>query len=216
MKIALIGATGFVGSAVLKEALDRGHQVTIIVRHPEEIPAREHLSIIKGDIMDTEKLAKRLNGHDIVLSAYNAGWTNPNLYQDYLDGSQSIQKAVKTSGVKRYIVSGGAGSLFIAPNLQLVDSPEFPQEWKPGALAARDYLNILKEEETLDWTYVSPAIEMNQGTPRNRTGKYRTDLDHPVFDNNHKSRISVDDLAVAIIDEVENPKHIHQRFTVGY
>lgn len=98
----------------------------------------------------------------------------------------------------------------------MVDTPQFAQEWKPGALAARDYLNILKKEDQLDWTFISPAIEMNPGTPHERTGKYRISLDNPVFDANHKSTISVEDLAVAIIDEVENPKHIHQRFTIGY
>lgn len=111
---------------------------------------------------------------------------------------------------------GGAGSLFVAPGVQLIDTPQFPAEWKPGALAARDYLNILKNENELEWTFVSPAIEMNQGTPHERRGTYRTELDNPVFDANNKSTISVEDLAVAIIDEVENPKHIRVRFTVGY
>ncbi len=216
MKIALIGATGFVGSAILKEALDRGIEVTAIVRHPEKIKAQDHLSIVKGDVKESDKLSETFKGNDVVVSAYNAGWTNPDLYNEFLNGSQSIQKAVKKSGVKRYIVIGGAGSLFIAPDIQLVDTPEFPEAWKPGALSARDYLNVLKNEKELDWTFVSPAIEMNEGNPGERTGVYRTGLDNPVFDANHKSYISVFDLAVAIVDEVENPKHIRQRFTVAY
>lgn len=216
MKIALIGATGFVGSAILKEALDRGIQVTAIVRHPEKIKAQDHLTIVKGDVKESDKLSETFKGNDVVVSAYNAGWTNPDLYNEFLNGSQSIQKAVKKSGVKRYIVIGGAGSLFIAPDIQLVDTPEFPEAWKPGALSARDYLNVLKNEKELDWTFVSPAIEMNEGNPGERTGVYRTGLDNPVFDANHKSYISVFDLAVAIVDEVENPKHIRQRFTVAY
>lgn len=216
MKIALIGATGFVGSAILKEALDKGIQVTAIARHPEKIKAQDHLSIVKGDVKESDKLSEAIKGNDVVVSAYNAGWTNPDLYNEFLNGSQSIQKAVKKSGVKRYIVIGGAGSLFIAPDIQLVDTPEFPEAWKPGALSARDYLNVLKNEKELDWTFVSPAIEMNEGNPGERTGVYRTGLDNPVFDANHKSYISVFDLAVAIVDEVENPKHIRQRFTVAY
>ena len=217
MKITLIGATGFVGSAVLKEALNRGHKVTAIVRDPRKISVENHrLSVVRGDVTDTAVLAEQLKGSDVVISAYNAGLTNPDLYNDFLKGSQSIQEATKQSGVKRLIVVGGAGSLFIAPGVQVVDTPEFPASWKPGALAARDYLSLLQKETRLDWTFLSPALEMHQGTPRQRTGVYRTGLDNPVFDANNKSTISVDDLAVAIVDEAENKKHIRQRFTVAY
>jgi putative NADH-flavin reductase len=217
MKIALIGATGFVGIAILKEALDRRHQVTAIVRHPDKLmDSKDHLVKVKADVLETEHLAELLKGHDVVVSAYNAGWSNPDIYNDYLKGAQSIQRAVRESGVRRFIVVGGAGSLFIAPDLQLVDSTEFPNEWKPGALAARDYLNIIKEEKELEWTFLSPAIEMNQGSPHERKGTYRTNLDQPVFDEDKRSFITVEDLAVAIVDEAENPQHIRQRFTVGY
>jgi len=216
MKIALIGATGFVGSAILKEALDRGIQVTSIARHPEKLQAQNNLTIVKGDVMDTDKLSEILAGNDAVVSAYNPGWANPDIYNEFLKGSQSIQEAVKKSGIKRYIAIGGAGSSFIAPNVQLVDTPQFPAEWKPGALAARDYLNILKKEEQLDWTFVTPAIEMNPAMPHERKGTYRTGLENPVFDANNKSVISVEDLAVAVVDEVESPKHIRLRFTVAY
>lgn len=216
MKIALIGATGFVGSVILKEALDRGIQVTAIARHPEKIEAQQNLITMKSDVMDTDKLSEILKGNDVVVSAYNPGWANPDIYNEFLKGSKSIQKAIKKSGVKRYIVIGGAGSLFVAPNVQLIDTPQFPAEWKPGALAARDYLDILKKENELDWTYLSPAIEMNPGAPHERKGTYRTGSDNPVFDADHRSRISVEDLAVAIVDEVEKPKHLRARFTVGY
>jgi putative NADH-flavin reductase len=216
MKIALIGATGFVGKAVLKEALDRDHLVTAIVRHPEKLNAQKNLAIAGGDVTDGDKLAETLKGNDVVISAFNPGWTNPEIYNDYIKGAQAIGEAVKRSGVKRLIVVGGAGSLFIAPGLQLVDAPDFPKAWKAGALAARDYLNMLREESDLDWTYLSPAIEMNQGSPHERKGVYRTDFDHPVFDENRRSMITVEDLAVAIVDETEHPKHIRRRFTVGY
>lgn len=216
MKIALIGATGFVGSTILKEALNRGLEVTAIARHPENIKPQDHLKVVKSDVMDSDALAKILKGNDVVVSAYNAGWTNPDLYNEFLKGSRSIQDAVKKSGVKRLITLGGAGSLYVSPGVQLVDTPQFPAEWKPGALSARDYLNELKKEDQLDWTFVSPAIEMNPGTPHERRGTYRTGLDNPVFDANNKSIISVEDLAVAIVDEAENPKHIRARFTVAY
>jgi putative NADH-flavin reductase len=216
MKIALVGATGFVGSAILKEALDKGHEVTAIARHPEKLEAQSNLAAVKGDVMDSDELSKILKGNDVVISAYNAGWTSSDLYNEFLKGSRSIQEAVKKSGVKRLITLGGAGSLFVAPGVQLVDTPQFPAEWKPGALSARDYLNELKKEDQLDWTFVSPAIEMNPGTPHERRGTYRTAFDNPVFDADNKSTISVEDLAVAIVDEVEHPKHIRVRFTVGY
>jgi putative NADH-flavin reductase len=215
MKIALIGATGFVGRALMEEALQRGHQVTAIVRRPEDTGGREGLTMVKGDVMDTDALADLLKGNDVVISAYNAGWSNPNLYTEYLAGLRSIQQAVKKAGIKRYIVCGGAGSLYV-DGRQLVDSPSFPEAWKSGALAARDYLDILKKEDKVDWTFVSPAIEMNESMPHGRRGVYRTALDSPVFDAENKSTISVEDLAVAILDEAEHPVHVRQRFTVGY
>jgi putative NADH-flavin reductase len=217
MKIALIGATGFVGSAILKEALSRGIRVNAILRHPEKLSVTDkNLQAVRGDVKDTEKLAELLKGNDAVVSAYNPGWSNPDIYNEFLKGSQSIQAAVRKSGIKRLITVGGAGSSYIAPNLQLIDTPEFPAEWKAGALAARDYLNILRKEDQLDWTFVTPAIEMHRGTSGTRKGVYRTGLENPVFDENKRSVISVEDLAVAIVDELEKPRHIRQRFTVAY
>jgi putative NADH-flavin reductase len=217
MKIALIGATGFVGSAILKEALNRGQQVTAVLRHPEKLSIKDkNLKVIAGDVMDTEKLSELMKGNDAVVSAYNPGWSNPDIYNEFLKGSLSIQAAVKRSGIKRLITLGGAGSSYIAPNLQLIDTPEFPAEWKAGALAARDYLNILRKEDQLDWAFVTPAIEMHPGTSGVRKGVYRTGLENPVFDENKKSIISVEDVAVAVVDELEKPKHIRQRFTVAY
>jgi len=218
MKIALIGATGFVGSAILREALDRGHEVNAVVRNPDKLTVQhERLAVEQGNAMDTDKLGRQLQGNDLVISAYNAGWGNPNLYQEFLQGAQQIQESVRKSGVKRLIVIGGGGSLFISPNLQIVDTPDFPSFIKPGATAARDYLNILKNEEELDWTFVSPAPGMHQGTSGTRRGTYRTGLDTPLLDKeNHPSEISVEDVAVAVLDEAEKPKHIKQRFTVAY
>lgn len=217
MKVALIGASGFVGKAILNELINRGHGVTAIVRHPENvITGAAKVKAITANALDANEIATAVKGHNAVISAYNAGWTNPNLYNEFLQGSKAIQEGVKKSGVKRLIVIGGAGSLFISQGIQLVDTPQFPQAFKTGASSARDYLNILKEENELEWTFLSPAIEMHQGTSGKRKGTYRTGLDIPVFDATGKSTISVEDTAVAIVDELEHPKHIRQRYTIAY
>ena len=214
MKLALIGATGFVGKAVLNEALQRGYDVTAIARDPQKVDAAsDKLTLKAADVFDTNSLAIVLKGHDAVVSAYNAGWTNPNLYDDFVQGSEAIQQAVKQAGVKRLLVVGGAGSLYAAPGLQLVDSPQFPAEWKAGATAARDYLNTLKKENELDWTFLSPAINLHPGE---RTGKFRLGTDEPVFNEKGVHEISVEDLAVAILNELENNQFVKRRFTVGY
>lgn len=217
MKVALIGASGFVGTAVLAELLNRGHEVTALVRNPKRVnQATEKLNVKQVDVESAEGLVLALEGHDAVISAYNAGWTNPNIYEDFLSNSKSIQAAVKKSGLKRLIVVGGGGSLFVAPGVQVVDTPQFPEEWKAGALAARDYLKVIQEEKELDWTFLSPALEMHQGTSGVRTGKYTVGLDNPVVDESGRSVISVEDAALAIVDELERPKHVRQRFTVAY
>lgn len=215
MKIAIIGATGFLGSLLVKEFASRGHEITAISRNPsEDVP--ENVATVKADIFDTEALANILKGHKVIVSAYNPGWTNPNIYDDFIAGSKSILEAVKQSGVKRYITIGGAGSLYIAPDTQLVDTPEFPKEYYPGASSARDFLNILKEEKDLDWAFFSPAIEMHQGIDTGRTGNYRLGLENPVFDDNNRSILSGEDLAVVLADEAEAPKHHQLRFTAAY
>ncbi|WP_207420587.1 NAD(P)-dependent oxidoreductase [Desertivirga brevis] len=217
MNVALIGATGFVGSAILKEALERGHKVTAISRNPGDLQVEdEKLTLTKADIFKTEELADILKDHDAVISAYNPGWTNPNIYEDHLNGSKAIQEAVRQSGVKRYIAIGGGGSLDVAPGLQAVDAPGFPEAIKPGATAARDYMLHLKNEQDLEWTLFCPAFEMHQGTSGIKRGTYRKGLDNPVFDEEGRSVLSVEDLALAIIDELEQGNHIRQRFTAAY
>ena len=215
MKIAIIGATGFVGSKLVKEAADRGLQVTAIARNAEKAET-PNVTKVSVDVNNVDELSEVLKGHDTVISAYNAGWTNPNIYEDFLAGSRAIQEASKRAGVKRLIVIGGAGSLYTAENQQLVDTEGFPAEIKPGALAARDYLNILKEEKELDWAFFSPAIEMHPGITTGRTGKYRLGKDHPVVDENNVSKLSAEDVAVVLIDEAQHPKHHQQRFTAAY
>ncbi|MCV9909665.1 NAD(P)-dependent oxidoreductase [Brucella sp. HL-2] len=211
-KIALIGATGFVGTAVLKEAASRGHSVTALVRNTDKVAKLDNVTAVKTDIFDTDALAKQIAGHDIVISAFNPSWADANIRENHIKGSRSINEAAKKAGVKRLIAVGGAGSLAIKGH-QLVDSPEFPAEWKEGALGARQALNELREEKDLDWTFVSPAIILQPGE---RTGKYRLGADEPVFDDKGESKISVEDLAVAIVDEAEQGKQIRKRFTAAY
>ena len=217
MKIALIGATGFVGTALLKELTDRGHEVTAISRHPENIKLKSPLiHPVEGDVLDATEVAKLVKGNDVVISAYNPGWTNPRIGEEIMKGSRAIQAGVKAAGIKRFIVIGGAGSLEIAPGLQLVDSPSFPAEYKVAASAVRDYLQEISQEKDLDWTFFSPAIFMSHDTSGTRRGHYRLGLDNPVFDDQGKSVLSVEDLALVIVDELEHPQHIRQRFTAAY
>lgn len=215
MKITIIGATGFVGSKITNELVNRNHEVTAISRSVKDSD-KKNLNYVSADVFNAKELAEVLKGHDAVVSAYNAGWTNPNIYDDFIAGSKAVQEAVKLSGVKRFITIGGAGSLFVAPGLQAVDTPDFPKEYYAGASAARDYLNLIKEEKELDWAFFSPAFEMHQGITTGRTGNYRLGLDNPVFDKNQRSILSAEDLAVVIADEVENPKHHQVRFTAAY
>lgn len=215
-KVAVIGATGFVGSHVVKELENRGYQVEAIVRDTSKVEQNDKVSAKSIDINNVDELAEGLKGNDAIISTYNAGWTNPNLYNDFLSGSENIEKAAEKSGVKRFIVVGGAGSLYTPDNIQIVDTPDFPEAYKAGATAARDYLNKIKENNTLDWTFFSPAIEMHQGTAGVRKGKYRTALENPVFDENGRSILSVEDVAVVLVDELEQNNHIRERFTAAY
>ncbi|MGS2760697.1 NAD(P)-dependent oxidoreductase [Sinomicrobium sp. M5D2P9] len=217
MKVALIGATGFVGSNILKELANRGHEITAIARHPERSEVKsEKITPAKADVLDTDALAEILGGHDAVVSAFNPGWTNPAIYDDFLRGARAIQEAVKKSGVSRFIVVGGGGSLYLEPGLQVVDTPEFPAEIKPGADAARIYLEEIRKEKVLDWAFFSPALEMHQGITIGRTGKYRLGLESPVFDKDRRSVLSGEDVGVVIADELETPKHHRERFTAAY
>ncbi|GHA40383.1 3-beta hydroxysteroid dehydrogenase [Salinimicrobium marinum] len=217
MKIAIIGATGFVGSEVLKEALDRGHEITAIARNTEKFSEENKLlNTANVDVRDVRKLADILEGNEVVISTFNPGWTNPNIYDDYLEGSKAIQKAVKDSGVKRLIVVGGAGSLYLDERTQVLDDKNFPEEIKPGATAASEYLEIIKHEKDLEWTFFSPAIGMAPGKPEERRNTYRKGFENPVFDENGNSELSVQDTAVVLVDEAENAAHIRQRFTAAY
>lgn len=219
MQVALIGATGFVGAAVLKELLQRGHDVVALVRDPAKLAAQPHLKVVQADVLDAGQVQSAVAGSDAVLSAYNAGWTNPNIYDDFMRGSRAIVQGVKAAGVQRYLVVGGAGSLYVNGQ-QLVDAPDFPAAIKPGASAARDMYTELQKDSTLDWTLLSPAVGFHGGSAaqsKGRTGQYRTGQDAPLMQaDGQPGDISVQDLAVALVDALEQHLHSKQRFTVAY
>lgn len=216
LHIGLIGATGFVGAAVLDELLSRGHRVTALARKPSKLTAREGLRVIQGDATDAAQVAHAVAGLDAVVNAYNPGWDHPDLYAEFRRGTDAILAGVKQAGIKRVVVVGGAGSLFVAPGVQLVDTPAFaeavPPNIVPGALAARDALTELRKETGLDWSFVSPPALL---APGERLGRYRLGGEDLLMDGEHPAGISVADLAVAIVDELETPRHVRQRFTVA-
>lgn len=213
MKIALIGATGFVGSKLLAEALARGHQVTAISRDSAKITAQgAGLIPAAVDVYDSQALTTVLENQDAVISAFNSGWKNPNLYADFKRGYASILAAAKKAGVKRILVVGGASSLLL-PSGKRVYDVSIPEDFKPAVLGAMELLDELRHEQELNWTFISPAPNLTAG---DKTGRFRLGKDNPVTDEKGESNISVGDLAVAILDEIEKPQFIRQRFTVGY
>ena len=213
MKVAIIGATGQIGAFIRDEALARGHYVTAIVRHPEKMTAQHaHLTVVEADILrdEVEELVK---GHDAVISAYNPGWSNPDIYNEQIKGYERIVTGVKKSGIRRLLVVGGAGSLEVAPGVQVLDMASFPEQVKKGVLATREVLYMLKEEQELEWTFLSPPASIKPGE---RTGDYRVGKDQLLKNEKGESSISTQDYAIAMLDELENPQHIRERFTVGY
>lgn len=214
-KIVIIGATGYVGSAILKEALGRGHQVKAIVRDPSKLTLiHPHLKVVGGSVTDTDFLSRELAKSDAVISAFNPGWSNPNIYEETLEGYGSILCAVRNSGVHRFLMVGGAGSLLVAPGRLLMDEPDVPKKLLPGIRGmAKIYTDLLLPEKSVDWVFLSPAANM---APGERTGKFRLGKDELIVDDSGDSNISVEDFAVAMIDELEQEKHHQERFTLGY
>jgi putative NADH-flavin reductase len=203
MKIALVGATGFIGKYILDEAITRGHQVTALVRHTDKVPASDQVTAQMVDLNNSAALTDALAGHDVAILSFR------HMFIDL----KALIAAVKASSVARLIVVGGAGSLYVAPGIQLIDTPEFPDSWRPLASAAAEFLQELRKEEELNWAYISPSALIESGK---RTGVFRMGKDDLLIDDNGESRISTQDFALAILDETENPSHIRTRFTVGY
>lgn len=207
MKVAIIGASGFIGSRILSEALRRGHEVTAIVTNLDKLPADPRLTAVKGDATDPAALTPLLAGHHLVISAFNPGKDESGA------GPRSIIDAAKRSGVTRLLVVGGAGTLEVAPGQRLIDQPDFPAAWKAGALKTAAFLDLLRGEAELDWVFLSPAAMLASGE---RTGKYRVGGDRLMTGPDGQSRISIEDYAMAMLDEAETPRHSCQRFSVAY
>ena len=213
--VVLIGASGFVGTAILNELLAREHKVTAVVRDPQKIGVKHpNLTVVKADVSENHTLIDICKGKDAVISAYNPGWTNPNIYEDTLRNYPLILEDVKQSGVKRLLCVGGAGTLFCTPGLRVVDSGVIPDAIMGGVKSLGEFfLNTLMNEKELDWIFFSPAGTLESGK---RTGNFRLGKDDLIIDENGNSHISVEDYAVAMVDELETPQHHYERFTIGY
>jgi hypothetical protein len=214
-KIVLIGASGFVGSAILKEALDRGHKVTAVVRQPEKITTvHKNLVVKQGDVSNSYTLNEVSKNADAVISAYNPGWKNPKIAEETTRVYRTIIDSVRQAGIDRLLVVGGAGSLFISPGKRLMDAGLIPESFIPAIKAlANVYLIDLMAEKNIDWVFFSPAGDLHQGK---RTGIFRLGKDDLIVNEKGESKISVQDYALAMIDEVEKPAHHRERFTIGY
>jgi len=213
MNVVLIGASGMIGVRVLRELTGRGHKVTAVVRDPSRVAAGAGVSVVKGDVNDVAALTGVLRGADAVISAYNPP---PGSEQQVVETTRGLLTAARQAGVRRVIIVGGAASLFVAPGVTLLESGHIPNEWQAIARAHRDLLHELKTTDIaagLDWTCLSPAAFIQPGE---RTGKFRTGKDDLIVDGEGQSRISAEDYAIALVDELERSQHLGERFTVGY
>ena len=215
MNLVIIGASGYVGSAVLAEALERRHLVTAIVRNPDRLPVHPGLTALAGDVYNVAATTIQLMHHDALISAFFIGKNEniENICQVNIDGYKAIIAATKAAGLRRILIVGGAGSLEVAPGVQLVDTPQFPQDIKPKALAAREVLQLIRHELDLEWSYVSPSPILKPGE---KTGQFRVGGDQVLMNGQGPASITVGDLAVAILDEIEQSHYMRKRFTVGY
>jgi hypothetical protein len=203
MKIAVVGASGNAGARIVAELARRGHAVTAIARQPERIAAQPNVTAKHGDVLDQGSLAQLLAGHDAAVSSVH-----------FLDSDPvKLIGAAKDSRVGRYLVVGGAGSLEVAPGVRLVTTPGFPPAYKAEAEKGAAFLDLLRQEKELNWTFLSPSALF---APGERTGKFRLGTDQLLTAADGKSWISFEDFAVALADEIERPAHIRKRFTVGY
>ena len=216
--VLLIGATGFVGTAILNELVARGHKVTAIVRSMESVKVNNpQIEYVVADATNPAELAALAKGKDAVISAYNPGWGNPRQYEETLENYPKIVEGAKQSGVRRLLIVGGAGTLFVKPGVRLVDTGTLPAEWLPGVKSLGEfYLNTLMKEDGIDWIFFSPAGNLGNMTTGVRTGKYRLGKDDMLFDDKGESFISVEDYAVAMVDELEQENHHQERFTAAY
>ena len=213
--VVLIGATGFVGSAILNELIARGHQVTAVVHSADKLPKNDAVTAVEEDVAHVDAIVKLAAGKDAIISAYNPGWANPDIKSLIQVNYPKILEAAKKSGVGRLLIVGGAGTLFVKPGLRVVDSGAIPAEIMDGVRPLGDfYLNTLVNEDQIDWVFFSPAGAFDE--KGEKTGKFRLGKDDLIVDADGNSHISVQDYAVAMVDELEKPDHHKTRFTIGY
>lgn len=213
MKVVLYGASGMIGSRILKELVARGHVVTAVVRDASRVAKQAAVTTVQGDMLDAADVAAKVRGADAVISAYSPG---AGTEQRLLGAIRALLAGARQAGVRRILIVGGAASLLVAPGVTVLASGHLPAEWLPIATAHSDLLAMLrssKEAAGLDWTYLSPAAFIQPGE---RTGKFRLGIDQLLTDSEGQSRISAEDYAIALVDELEHPQHIRQRFTVAY
>lgn len=203
MQVTVLGASGRAGSEIVKELARRGHQVTGVARNPARIPTGDGIAAVSGDVSDATTLPALLKGADAVVSAIMFTDTDP----------ETLIGALKAAGAPRYLVVGGAGSLEAAPGLKVIDTPDFPEIYKAEASAGGRFLDRLRQETDLDWTFLSPSAVFDGG---DRTGRFRLGGDSLLVTADGRSAISFPDYAIAMVDEIESPQHSRQRFTVGY
>ncbi len=214
--VLLIGATGFVGSAILRELVARGHKVTAVARNTDKVLKNDNVTAVKADVADVDEIAKLAEGKDAIISAYNPGWANPDIKRLIETNYPKILEAAKKSGVGRLLIVGGAGTLFVKPGLRVVDSGAIPEAIMDGVRPLGDfYLNTLTKENDIDWIFLSPAGTFDE--KGKRTGHFRLGKDDLIVDpKTGTSHISVEDYAVAMVDELEKEQHHKERFTLGY
>lgn len=214
MKIVVFGVTGNIGRRVAAEAIQRGHEVIGVVRDPAKSHPVKGVRLIAGDATDAASVARAVQGAGAVVSAVSPRPGTTGSAPKLADAARGLIAGLREAGVKRLLVVGGAGSLEVAPGLALMDAPGFPAAYLGEAIEGRDALNVYRgEAKGLDWTFVSPAAEIGPGE---RIGTYRTTLDQFITDEHGHSRISYEDYAVALLDEIENPRHVGRRFGVAY
>jgi len=215
MKIVVFGGTGNVGQRIVREAMSRGHEVEVVVRKPDRKPEwDDNITVEQGDVTDPDQVAALTRGADAVVNAISPRPDGDLPASSLTDAADSLVQGLKQANVKRAIIVGGAGTLEVEPGVDLVDTPDFPKPYRNESIQQRKALNTYRSKaDGLDWTYIAPAATF---TPGERTGAYRTSSNELLKDDTGRSRISYEDFAVAVLDEIETPRHVRDRFGVAY